>query len=546
MPYNIVDILSNEVKITPSSSCIQTQQTNNRSYHHLHNTAPALGSCDVIANCVRSYLAADFSRELAQEVNVLFWSDLISKRHSSSSTQNCASFVCPLSPVAEVDAAVPMKSRDQRSESSRLNCTETNRDLLVTPLIVDKSLGMAMAPMISATPWRPFLDEGRHETKRILSKPSVANEIISQVVSDVVEQGTGTKHRTNVDAQPKGRGGNIGLHSSRADSINIDKQSTRAGIITIDHEQQIVKEQKKLKTHHVKRSGMPESRCSGKLQQLLHHQHGVTEHEEINVNNCYSKNNNAYSQSVQQQQHYASTSLKMEYTTWRHSLPPSEGSPVSSHSSPSPGRRVTALHKGSPDSTVTQSTTAAAAAMSCASLSSNGFSSRHSVGPLTSMTTKMTSSAVSMPLTCSYCDKVYTSVGALKMHVRTHTLPCRCPHCGKAFSRLWLLRGHMRTHTGERPFHCPDPGCHRAFADRSNLRAHQRTHAGGNCRATGSGTKRYECTTCAKTFTRMSLLSRHEATTGCRSKDIVNDESSSFAKLSVRLVSSYDTMERKS
>ncbi|XP_033613810.1 zinc finger protein SNAI3 [Fukomys damarensis] len=105
--------------------------------------------------------------------------------------------------------------------------------------------------------------------------------------------------------------------------------------------------------------------------------------------------------------------------------------------------------------------------------------------------------------TCKHCDKEYGSLGALKMHIRTHTLPCVCSMCGKAFSRPWLLQGHIRTHTGEKPYTCPH--CSRAFADRSNLRAHQQTH---------SGTKKYPCKGCGKTFSRMSLLTRHEEA-GC-------------------------------
>ncbi|XP_029782241.1 zinc finger protein SNAI3 [Suricata suricatta] len=105
---------------------------------------------------------------------------------------------------------------------------------------------------------------------------------------------------------------------------------------------------------------------------------------------------------------------------------------------------------------------------------------------------------------CRHCDKEYASLGALKMHIRTHTLPCLCSVCGKAFSRPWLLQGHIRTHTGEKPYTCSH--CGRAFADRSNLRAHLQTH---------SDTRKYRCKSCTRTFSRMSLLARHEES-GCR------------------------------
>ncbi|XP_074066337.1 zinc finger protein SNAI1 [Macrotis lagotis] len=104
---------------------------------------------------------------------------------------------------------------------------------------------------------------------------------------------------------------------------------------------------------------------------------------------------------------------------------------------------------------------------------------------------------------CKVCEKEYVSLGALKMHIRSHTLPCVCKICGKAFSRPWLLQGHIRTHTGEKPFSCTH--CSRAFADRSNLRAHLQTH---------SDVKKYQCKSCSRTFSRMSLLHKHEET-GC-------------------------------
>nr|KAG5708993.1 hypothetical protein BaRGS_004632 [Batillaria attramentaria] len=100
---------------------------------------------------------------------------------------------------------------------------------------------------------------------------------------------------------------------------------------------------------------------------------------------------------------------------------------------------------------------------------------------------------------CPHCDKLYVSMPAFSMHVRTHNQGCACPHCGKRFSRPWLLQGHIRTHTGEKPFACPQ--CGKSFADKSNLRAHIQTH---------STEKPYVCGRCGKAFALKSYLYKHE------------------------------------
>ena len=69
-----------------------------------------------------------------------------------------------------------------------------------------------------------------------------------------------------------------------------------------------------------------------------------------------------------------------------------------------------------------------------------------SVGTATALDLTRTSAKNDKKIfSCKICDKTYSSLGALKMHIRTHTLPCKCHICGKAFSRPWLLQGHIRS-----------------------------------------------------------------------------------------------------
>merc|ERR1719167_918838 len=45
---------------------------------------------------------------------------------------------------------------------------------------------------------------------------------------------------------------------------------------------------------------------------------------------------------------------------------------------------------------------------------------------------------------CPDCNKVYVSMPAYSMHLRTHGSGHLCRQCGKLFSSPWLLKGHLR------------------------------------------------------------------------------------------------------
>ncbi|KAJ8414089.1 hypothetical protein AAFF_G00066870 [Aldrovandia affinis] len=104
------------------------------------------------------------------------------------------------------------------------------------------------------------------------------------------------------------------------------------------------------------------------------------------------------------------------------------------------------------------------------------------------------------PFGCGVCGKSYGQPGQLRIHKRIHTgeRPYCCPHCGKRFSEHNQLKVHLRTHTGEKPYHCTV--CEKTFGNAGNLRIHQRIH---------TGEKPYSCSQCDKRFNGLGDLKTH-------------------------------------
>ncbi|XP_017073498.1 zinc finger protein 239 [Drosophila eugracilis] len=134
------------------------------------------------------------------------------------------------------------------------------------------------------------------------------------------------------------------------------------------------------------------------------------------------------------------------------------------------------------------------------------------------------------PFTCDLCPKSFRTNGSLLAHRKRHQqlLQHECPHCGRAFgessnlrrhimsrhtderphpcticqrsfSRVYLLELHLRTHTGERPYACDY--CDKRFAQLGVLKSHERIH---------TGERLHRCQVCEKTFTRAGQLRKHE------------------------------------
>ncbi|XP_067357201.1 zinc finger protein 345-like isoform X2 [Channa argus] len=104
---------------------------------------------------------------------------------------------------------------------------------------------------------------------------------------------------------------------------------------------------------------------------------------------------------------------------------------------------------------------------------------------------------------CDQCSKTYGSLTGLHSHQASHTTESRflCPQCGKRFKTRDGMEGHLRRHTGERPYRCPY--CPKDFTALAGLNVHIRRH---------TGERPYVCTVCGKGWPSGGDLQKHMRT----------------------------------
>ncbi|CAB3383250.1 Hypothetical predicted protein [Cloeon dipterum] len=124
-----------------------------------------------------------------------------------------------------------------------------------------------------------------------------------------------------------------------------------------------------------------------------------------------------------------------------------------------------------------------------------------------------------LPASCPQCQQSFPSAAAVERHVRsTHEARFVCRFCGKRFALRTKLTDHERSHTNERPFEarCARTSreeslscdvCLKTFASVKGLRSHRVTHF--------DELKKFVCRICKAAFhARHNLASHHLVHTG--------------------------------
>lgn len=101
---------------------------------------------------------------------------------------------------------------------------------------------------------------------------------------------------------------------------------------------------------------------------------------------------------------------------------------------------------------------------------------------------------------CPECDKTFSTVDIVHVHVRTVHLgerPFVCEECGKKCSTKGSLKEHKLSHSEERPFKCTE--CMKCFKDSTGLKRHSTTH----------NTASFECVLCGRRLNTLRTLKNH-------------------------------------
>lgn len=111
-------------------------------------------------------------------------------------------------------------------------------------------------------------------------------------------------------------------------------------------------------------------------------------------------------------------------------------------------------------------------------------------------TVEMITEAGSKRFKCEQCNKSFSLLPSLRVHMHTHTGRFQCSDCERCFATATKLKEHIFIHTGERPFKCEE--CEKCFKCSTDRRRHiEESHLG----------LRRHCDVCNKEFKRGAYLS---------------------------------------